>query len=43
VEIEARISKTGLAKPEPGDLVSVAQTTKMGAKGLALRVAKVLP
>jgi cytochrome c-type biogenesis protein CcmH len=43
VEIEARISKTGLAKPEPGDLVSAAQTTKMGAKGLALRVAKVLP
>lgn len=43
VEIEARISKTGLAKPESGDLVSAAQTTKIGAKGLALRVAKVLP
>jgi cytochrome c-type biogenesis protein CcmH len=43
VELEARISRTGMAKPEPGDLVSNAQTTKIGGKGIALKVAKVLP
>jgi cytochrome c-type biogenesis protein CcmH len=42
IEIEARISKTGLAKPEPGDLLSPAQTVKLGANGVALRVAKVV-
>jgi cytochrome c-type biogenesis protein CcmH len=42
VEVEARISKTGLAKPEPGDLLSPAQTVKLGANGVALRVAKVV-
>ena len=41
VEVEARISKSGLAKAEPGDLISVPQTVKVGAKGVALRVAKV--
>ena len=43
IELDARISKTGMAKPEPGDLVSAPQTTKLGAKGIALKVAKVLP
>jgi cytochrome c-type biogenesis protein CcmH len=43
VELEARISRTGMAKPEPGDLISNAQTTKIGGKGVALKVAKVLP
>jgi len=43
VEVEARISKTGLAKPEPGDLMSAAQTVKVGAQGVALRVAQVRP
>ncbi len=41
IEVEARISKTGLAKQEPGDLLSQAQTVKLGANGVALRIAKV--
>ena len=43
VEVEVRISKTGLAMPEPGDLLSAAQTVKVGAKGLKLRVDRVRP
>jgi cytochrome c-type biogenesis protein CcmH len=43
VEVEARISKSGMAKPEPGDLISAPQTVKVGARGVALRVAKVRP
>ena len=43
VEVEARISKTGMAKAEPGDLISTVQTVKVGASGVALRVAKVRP
>ncbi len=42
IEVEARISKSGLAKQEPGDLLSPAQTVKLGANGVALRVAKVV-
>lgn len=41
IEVEARISKTGLAKQEAGDLLSPAQTVTLGANGVALRVAKV--
>jgi cytochrome c-type biogenesis protein CcmH len=43
VEVEARISKSGLAKAEPGDLISAPQTVKVGARGVALRVAQVRP
>lgn len=43
IEVEARISKTGLAKQEAGDLLSQAQTVKLGADGVALRVVKVVP
>lgn len=43
VELEARISKTGMAKAEPGDLISAPQTVKVGAQGVALRVAQVRP
>ena len=43
VEVEVRISKTGLAMPEPGDLLSKAQIVKVGAKGLKLRVDRVRP
>ena len=43
VELEARISKTGLAKPESGDLLSAAKTVKVGTSGVALRVAQVRP
>jgi len=43
VEVEARISKTGLAKAEPGDLISAVQTVKIGADGILLRVTQVRP
>lgn len=43
VEVEARISKTGMAQPEPGDLLSAPQKVKVGASGVALKVAKVRP
>jgi cytochrome c-type biogenesis protein CcmH len=43
VEVEARISKSGLAQPESGDLISSVQTVKVGAQGLKIRVAKVRP
>jgi cytochrome c-type biogenesis protein CcmH len=42
VEIEARISKTGLAMPNAGDLLSAPQTVKLGANNVTLRVAKVI-
>ena len=42
VEIEARISKTGLAMPSAGDLLSAPQTVKLGADNVTLRVAKVM-
>jgi cytochrome c-type biogenesis protein CcmH len=41
VEVEARVSKTGMAKPEPGDLISPVQTVKVGSKDVALKVAQV--
>jgi cytochrome c-type biogenesis protein CcmH len=41
VDIEARISKSGLAKPEPGDLISSVQTVKVGSKDVALKVGQV--
>jgi cytochrome c-type biogenesis protein CcmH len=43
VEVEARISKSGMAKAEPGDLISAPQTVKVGSRGVALRVAQVRP
>ena len=43
VEIEARISKSGMAKAEPGDLISATQKVKVGTRGIALRVAQVRP
>lgn len=43
VEVEARISKSGMAKAEPGDLISAVQTVKLGTRGIALRVAQVRP
>jgi cytochrome c-type biogenesis protein CcmH len=41
VEIEARISRSGLARAEAGDMVSAMQTIKVGAKGVTLNVAQV--
>jgi cytochrome c-type biogenesis protein CcmH len=43
VEVEARISKSGMAQPEPGDLISAVQTVKLGASGIKLQVNKVRP
>lgn len=39
--IEVRISKTGMAKPEPGDLVSSVQTVKVGSSNVRLLVDQV--
>jgi cytochrome c-type biogenesis protein CcmH len=43
VEVEARISKSGMAQPESGDLISAVQTVKLGASGIQLQVNKVRP
>ena len=39
--IEVRISKTGMAKPEAGDLISAVQTVKVGASNVRLLVDQV--
>ncbi len=41
VEVEARISRSGQAKAEAGDLISPVQTIKVGARGVTLNVAQV--
>ncbi|MDP2793692.1 MAG: c-type cytochrome biogenesis protein CcmI [Sulfurisoma sp.] len=41
--IEARISKTGMASPQPGDLLSAPRTVKVGATGVRLVVDQVRP
>ena len=38
VAIEARISKTGMAKAEPGDLLSAVQTVSLGSNQVKLVV-----
>ncbi len=43
VEVEARISKSGMAQSEPGDLISAVQTVKVGASGITLKVNTVRP
>ena len=43
VEVEARISRSGMAVPEAGDLTSAVQTIKVGARGVKLNVAAVRP
>lgn len=43
VEVEARISKSGMAQPEPGDLISAVQTVRVGASGVKLQVNQVRP
>ncbi|RLJ68442.1 c-type cytochrome biogenesis protein CcmI [Sulfurisoma sediminicola] len=43
VSIEARISKTGMANPQPGDLLSAPQTVKVGARGIKLLVEQIRP
>lgn len=43
VTVEARISKSGMAMPESGDLISGIQTVKMGEKNMRLIVNQVHP
>ncbi len=43
VEVEARVSKSGMAQAAAGDLISPPQTVKLGARGVTLQVAKVRP
>jgi cytochrome c-type biogenesis protein CcmH len=41
VSVEVRISKTGMAKPEPGDLISTVQTIQVGTENARLLVDQV--
>lgn len=41
VEVEARISKSGQATPQPGDLFSATRKTKVGASGVKLLIDQV--
>jgi cytochrome c-type biogenesis protein CcmH len=43
IEVEARISKSGMAQASAGDLLSAVQTVKVGARGVTLQVAQVRP
>jgi cytochrome c-type biogenesis protein CcmH len=43
VRIEARISRSGNATPQPGDLVGVSEVVKPGARGVKIVVDRVLP
>ncbi|WP_353431882.1 c-type cytochrome biogenesis protein CcmI [Polynucleobacter sp. MWH-UH23A] len=43
VNIEARISKTGMAKAESGDLISAVQTVKLGSAKVRILVNQVYP
>ena len=43
VTVEVRISKSGMAKPEPGDMMSATQNVKVGATGVKLLVDQIRP
>ena len=43
VRIEARISKSGNAAPQPGDVVGTSAVVKPGAKDVRIIIDKVLP
>jgi cytochrome c-type biogenesis protein CcmH len=43
VSVEVRISKTGMAMPESGDLISMPQTIKVGTTNARLKIEKVRP
>jgi cytochrome c-type biogenesis protein CcmH len=43
VLIEVRVSKTGMAMPEAGDLISKPQTVKVGASNIRLMIDQVRP
>jgi len=43
VRIEARVSKSGNAAPQPGDLVGTSAVVKPGARDVNIVVDKVVP
>jgi cytochrome c-type biogenesis protein CcmH len=43
VSVEVRISKTGMAMPESGDLISSPQTIKVGTTNARLMIGQVRP
>jgi cytochrome c-type biogenesis protein CcmH len=43
IQIEARVSKSGNAMSQPGDLKGSVGPVKLGAKGLRVTIDKVLP
>jgi cytochrome c-type biogenesis protein CcmH len=43
VSVEVRISKTGMAMPEPGDLISTPQTIKVGTTNARLVIGQIRP
>ncbi|MBL0089073.1 MAG: tetratricopeptide repeat protein [Ideonella sp.] len=43
VQVGARISKSGTAMPQPGDLQGLSGTLKVGAKGIVLEIAETVP
>ena len=43
LRLEARISRSGNATPQPGDLVGTSPVVKPGARGVAIVIDKVVP
>ena len=43
ISVEVRISKTGMAMPEPGDLISAPQTVKVGSSNIRLLINQIRP
>lgn len=43
VVVEPRVSKSGQAIPQPGDLHGTAQTVKLGAQGIVLKIDQIRP
>ena len=43
VRVEARISRSGNATPQPGDLVGTSPVVKPGARDVGIVIDKVLP
>ena len=43
VAVEARISKSGMANPESGDLFAEPRSVKVGTRGLGLTVDRIRP
>jgi cytochrome c-type biogenesis protein CcmH len=41
IQVEARVSKSGQAVPQPGDLYGPAQTVKLGTQNVRLKIDQV--